>query len=120
MTDASPLEHDLLAHGRELRLSLSDHDLAVPVIAALRSGALEERAPRRRRYGTRVAILAAVILLVAASAAYATYRVVFAAGPVVVHGAPPPDLAVGRRLELGAPVHPTDPRVRIPVVAPRL
>jgi hypothetical protein len=120
VVDPNPLELDLRAYGHELRRSLSDHDLAAPVIAVLRSGAREERASRRRRYGTRVAILAALILLVAASAAYAAYRVVFAAGPVVIHSAPPPELAVGRRLELGAPVRPTDPRVRIPVVTPHV
>jgi hypothetical protein len=120
MIDPSPLELELLTYGHQLRRSLSDHDLSAPVMATLRGATVDGRARRRRRHAVRVAILAAVIVLVAASAAFATYRVVFAAGPVVVHSAPSPDLSVGRRLELGAPVRANDPRVRIPVVAPHV
>src|SRR5262249_43696481 len=104
--------------GRELRGSLSDRDLVVPVISALRSRGVEARASRRRRYGTRVAILAAVIVLALASAAFATYRVVFAAGPGAGPPAPPPALPVGRGLDPGAPVGARNPRGATPVGTP--
>ena len=117
MTDETAIEVALAAYGREVRAALPTGDLSQPVVASLRRAG----APARRRWtAARVALVAAVIVLVLASAAYASYRLVFDAGPVTVHRERPPAAAVGQRLALGDEVKPDDPRIRIAVVVPHV
>jgi hypothetical protein len=121
MTDHTALEQALVAYGHELRASLRDHDLSQAVLSALRRAPASGSPVRQHRRRTlRIALLVALIIVVFASTAYAGYRLVFAAGPVTVHRAPPPDLAVGRRLSLGQPVTADDPRIRFAVVVPQV
>jgi hypothetical protein len=117
VTEHTDLEARLRAYGAELRDSLRTDDLSIRVVAAVR---ISPRPRRRLSRTVRIAIVAAAIFVLLASASYAGYRVFFVAGPVTVHTEPSPDLAIGTRLRLGAPVHLGDPRLRIPVVTPHV
>ena len=116
MIDHTELEARLRAYGAELRSSLRTDDLSQSVLGQLRSSPQ----PRRRALARpiRVAIIAGAIVALLATAAYAGYRVLYAAGPITVHTGPPPDAAIGTRLRLGTPIELGDPRIRIPVVTP--
>src|SRR5215471_6625561 len=119
MTEHPELARALTAHGRHLRAALGSADLSVSVVDALQHRRTPSRTWRPSRT-VRVAALVAVLVALLASAAYAGYRLVVAAGPVTVREGPVPNIPVGRRLALGMPVTRDDPRIRISVVTPHL
>lgn len=117
MLDRRELEAALVALGRAQRAELRTDDISASVLRSLRVAERPTR-PRSISPAVRVAIIAALIVLLIGSAAYAGYRLAFASGSITVHRGSPPKSVTGTRLGLGEAVAADSARLPTGVLLP--